>query len=90
MTEPDYDGPIVDVAGAGVDCGEQHQVVVGLHRPQESVEGWKVPVLVYDRICGYYMPTTNWNPGKLAERTDRVTFDIPGVTDHNKVQVVTD
>jgi len=31
---------------------------------------------VYSRIVGYFQRKAGWNPGKLEEFKDRVTFDI--------------
>ena len=36
----------------------------------------KVPCEIYSRVCGYFRPVfQNWNPGKIAEFKDRVTYD---------------
>ena len=31
----------------------------------------KIPVEVYSRVCGYYRPVLQWNPGKREEFTER-------------------
>lgn len=35
-----------------------------------------IPVEVYSRVCGFFRPTCNWNPGKLSEFHDRKMVDI--------------
>jgi ribonucleoside-triphosphate reductase len=30
---------------------------------------------VYSRVVGYFRPVQNWNEGKKAEFSDRVTYD---------------
>jgi anaerobic ribonucleoside-triphosphate reductase len=30
--------------------------------------------LIYSRVCGWLAPTANFNPGKKAERLDRLNF----------------
>lgn len=32
---------------------------------------------VYSRVCGYFRPVANWNPGKKQEFKDRKKFEIP-------------
>jgi len=32
--------------------------------------------LVYDRVVGYYQPTTQWNPGKIQELKNKKRFKI--------------
>jgi len=29
---------------------------------------------VFSRICGYIRPVSQWNPGKVSELKDRLTF----------------
>jgi anaerobic ribonucleoside-triphosphate reductase len=49
---------------------------IGLLKTQlENIEGQ--PILVYQRITGYYRATVNWNIGKRAEYEDRVVFSLP-------------
>lgn len=31
---------------------------------------------VYSRVCGYYRPTSNWNPGKQQEHYLRKPFVV--------------
>ena len=31
---------------------------------------------VYSRVCGFYRPVKNWNPGKQSEFDARKTYDI--------------
>ena len=31
---------------------------------------------IFDRTVGYYAPISRYNPGKLAERNDRLRFKI--------------
>jgi ribonucleoside-triphosphate reductase len=31
----------------------------------------RIPVEVYSRVCGYFRPINQWNPGKQAEFKDR-------------------
>ena len=38
---------------------------------------------VYSRVVGYFRPVQNWNEGKKAEFSDRVTYD-PGKSDDEK------
>jgi ribonucleoside-triphosphate reductase len=35
---------------------------------------------VYSRVCGYFRPVSNWNPGKLEEFHDRKTYSIDSST----------
>ena len=37
----------------------------------------KIPVEVYSRVCGYYRPVLQWNPGKKEEFAQRVGFVLP-------------
>lgn len=37
----------------------------------------KVPVECYTRVCGFYRPTSQFNPGKLSEFMDRVYYVVP-------------
>ena len=55
----------------------------------QDVTGWKVECLQYDRIVGYYMPTSNWNQGKLQERKDRVNYDFGLAMRNVETQVAT-
>lgn len=32
--------------------------------------------IIYSRVCGWLAPTSRFNPGKVAERKDRVNFKI--------------
>ena len=34
----------------------------------------KIPVITYDRVCGYYSITKNFNLGKKAELKDRYKY----------------
>lgn len=34
------------------------------------------PTEVFSRCVGYIRPVQNWNPGKVAEFHDRVTYEI--------------
>jgi len=34
----------------------------------------KIPVITYDRVCGYYSITKNFNLGKIAELKDRYKY----------------
>lgn len=34
---------------------------------------------VYQRICGYFRATKNWNIGKAEEYKERKTFAVPAV-----------
>lgn len=34
-----------------------------------------LPCEVYSRVVGYLRPVQNWNPGKLAEYSERVPFN---------------
>ncbi len=38
----------------------------------------RVPCMRFSRIVGYYQPVEQWNPGKVAEWNERMTFDISG------------
>jgi len=38
-----------------------------------------LPTEVYSRVCGYLRPVKNWNPGKVAEYSERVPFK-PDIT----------
>jgi len=31
----------------------------------------QIPVEVYSRVVGYFQPTSQWNPGKRAEKAAR-------------------
>ena len=31
---------------------------------------------VYSRVCGYFMPTSNWNRGKKEEFKERREFNV--------------
>jgi len=31
---------------------------------------------VYSRVCGFFRPVQQWNPGKKAEFTDRRNFQV--------------
>lgn len=33
---------------------------------------------IYSRIVGYIRPVDQWNPGKIAEYGDRLTFNVLG------------
>jgi len=33
------------------------------------------PCEVYSRVVGYIRPVQNWNPGKVEEFQDRITYD---------------
>lgn len=35
-----------------------------------------ITVEVYSRVCGFFRPIYNWNPGKLSEFNDRKMVDI--------------
>lgn len=35
-----------------------------------------VPCEIWDRTCGYYQNTANYNKGKAAEQRDRKRFSI--------------
>lgn len=35
-----------------------------------------IPVEQFQRVCGYYRPRTQANPGKIAEIDDRKLFDV--------------
>ena len=35
-----------------------------------------MPTEVWDRVCGYFRPTEQFNPGKKAERKDRKNFKL--------------
>ncbi len=46
-----------------------------------SGEHWKCPkcgekCLVFSRVCGYYRPVQNWNPGKQQEFAERKYFKV--------------
>lgn len=41
----------------------------------EDLESQRTKCEVYSRVVGYIRPIQNWNPGKLQEFHDRVTFD---------------
>jgi ribonucleoside-triphosphate reductase len=36
----------------------------------------KIPTEIYSRVCGYYRPVDNWNPGKQQEFRDRAYYDL--------------
>ena len=36
----------------------------------------KVPVECWSRVVGYFRPVSQFNPGKKAERLDRVDFKL--------------
>lgn len=36
----------------------------------------KVACEVYSRVCGYYRPVSNFNPGKQAEFAERKPFEL--------------
>lgn len=38
------------------------------------MEEVKIPVETYSRVCGYYRPTQQWNPGKRQEFKDRKVY----------------
>jgi len=35
----------------------------------------KIKCEIYSRVCGYFRPTNQWNPGKKEEFKDRLTYD---------------
>ena len=37
---------------------------------------WRMPVEVWDRICGYYRPVQHWNKGKQQEFKERVGYNL--------------
>lgn len=39
---------------------------------------FKIPVLCYSRVSGYYNPTANFNKGKKSEFEERKVLKIPG------------
>ncbi|MDD4818137.1 MAG: anaerobic ribonucleoside-triphosphate reductase [Victivallaceae bacterium] len=41
---------------------------------------------IYSRVCGYFRPVSNWNRGKQAEFSDRVTFNVEKAVKHGKMQ----
>lgn len=44
------------------------------------IDKYKMPVLIYSRVSGYYNPTINFNKGKQAEFADRKMLDIKKAT----------
>lgn len=43
----------------------------------------KIPVECYTRVCGFYRPVSQFNPGKQSEFNDRVYSKLP---DHDKLK----
>ena len=39
----------------------------------------KVPCEVFSRVCGFYRPLSQYNPGKVSEFNDRKYFNIDKV-----------
>lgn len=33
-------------------------------------------VEVFSRVCGFFRPLQAWNPGKLAEHSDKKTYKV--------------
>lgn len=31
---------------------------------------------IYSRVCGFYRPIKQWNPGKQEEHIDKLKYDI--------------
>lgn len=44
----------------------------------------KVETEIYTRICGYFRPSNQANPGKIAEIKDRKYYNINGDSDEKK------
>lgn len=36
----------------------------------------QIPVELFSRVCGFYRPTSEWNPGKKSEYVDRKEFIV--------------
>ena len=34
---------------------------------------------VYSRVCGFFRPVQQWNPGKKSEHSDKKTYEIDEV-----------
>ena len=43
---------------------------------EESKKPTRQECIIYSRVVGWMTPVKNWNRGKRAEFTDRVTFSI--------------
>ena len=43
-----------------------------------DAEKRRVPVECWTRVVGYLRPVQAFNPGKVQEYEDRVTFKLPG------------
>jgi ribonucleoside-triphosphate reductase len=41
-----------------------------------NLEAKRTECEIYSRVVGYIRPVNQWNDGKKAEYTDRVTFDL--------------
>jgi hypothetical protein len=42
----------------------------------EEKELERQPCLVYSRVCGYLVPSNQYNPGKLSEFEDRSVYNV--------------
>ena len=47
----------------------------------------KVETEIYTRICGYFRPSNQANPGKIAEIKDRKYYRLKGVFDEKKANM---
>lgn len=36
----------------------------------------KIPCEVFSRVCGFFRPLSNWNPGKYEEFKERKTYNV--------------
>jgi anaerobic ribonucleoside-triphosphate reductase len=43
------------------------------HQAKPELKNFQ-PCQVFSRVCGYYQPTSTWNPGKVSEFQDRKTY----------------
>jgi hypothetical protein len=40
----------------------------------DSIMKKKIPCEIYDRVCGYFRPVTQFNPGKKSEFKERKRY----------------
>jgi anaerobic ribonucleoside-triphosphate reductase len=43
---------------------------------ERKSENLKVPTEIYSRVCGFFRPVNQWNPGKQEEYKDRKEYKV--------------
>ena len=45
-------------------------------KPKDTTTRRKCEVEVFSRVCGFFRPVQNWNPGKQQEHSEKKTYKI--------------